>query len=111
MIADFNVEQLVIVSLMGISGTPVRHAKFPGAEAVADIIAQARFKMPSTLISLGCARQRGNNRLETLAIDAGVNRLALPSDEAVVRAKSYDLEIRYQKTCCSVTRDLFRPSW
>ena len=110
-IADFKVKQLVIVSLMGIPGTPVQHAKRLGAEAVADIIAQARFKMPSTLISLGCARQRGNNRLETLAIDAGVNRMALPSDEAVARAKSYELEIRYQKTCCSVTRDLSRPSW
>jgi uncharacterized radical SAM superfamily protein len=111
MIAGFEVEQLVIVSLMVIPGTPVRRAIPPAAEAVADIIAEARIIMPATRISLGCARQRGNRRLETLAIDAGVNRMALPSDEAVARAKSYDLEIRYQKTCCSVTRDRSGPGW
>lgn len=111
MIAGFEVEQLVIVSLMGLPGTPVWRTKPPAAKAVANVIVQARFKMPATRISLGCARQRGNSRLETLAIDAGVNRMALPSDEAVARAKSYDLEIRYQKTCCSVTRDLFGSGW
>ena len=111
MIADFKVEQLVIVSLMVIPGTPVWGTTPPAAEAVADVIAHARIKMPATRISLGCARQRGNYRLETLAIDAGVNRMALPSDEAVARAKSYDLEIYYQKTCCSVTRDIYEPGW
>lgn len=111
MIAGFKVAQLVIVALMGIPGTPVHGVPPPSSEAVADVIAHARIKMPTTLISLGCARQRGNYRLETLAIDAGVNRMALPSDEAVARAKSYNLEIRYQKTCCSVMRDLSESDW
>ena len=111
MIARFKVQQVVIVALMAIPGTATRTAPPPEAEAVADIIAEARFKLPHTPISLGCARQRGNTKLELLAIDAGVNRLALPSDEAVARAKSYDLEIRYQKTCCSVTQDFFGPGW
>lgn len=111
MITGFEVEQLVVVALMGIPGTPVQRVIPPAAEAVADVIAHARIKMPATRISLGCARQRGNTLLETLAIDAGVNRMALPSDEAVARAKSYGLEIRYQKTCCSVTRDLSGSDW
>jgi hypothetical protein len=96
---------------MSIPGTPVRSVIPPAAEAVADVIAEARLRLPATLISLGCARQRGNTLLETLAIDAGINRMALPSDEAVTRAKSYDLEICYQKTCCSVSRDLFGSDW
>lgn len=111
MIADFNVEQLVIVSLMRILGTPAQQAVPVAAEAVADLIARARFKMPATRISLGCARKRGDYRLETLAIDAGVNRMALPSDEAVARARNHHLEIYYQKTCCSVSRDIFGPPW
>jgi len=109
MIAGFSVEQLVIVSLMAIPGTPILCT--PTAEAIADIIVHARIKLPSTRISLGCARRRGDVHLETLAIDAGVNRMALPSDEAIARAKSYNLEIYYQKTCCSVTRDLSGPDW
>ncbi|MEJ2252470.1 MAG: hypothetical protein P8Y97_22760, partial [Candidatus Lokiarchaeota archaeon] len=74
-------------------------------EAVADMIAEVRFAMPQVPVSLGCARQRGNRRLEEMAIDAGVNRLALPSEEAVERAQSYGLDIRYQGTCCSVWSD------
>lgn len=104
-VAPFKVEQVVVLSLMGIPATPVQRVDPPRAEAVAELIALARFKMPETLISLGCARPRGSRRLEVLAVDAGVNRMALPSDEAVERARSYGLDIRYQKTCCSVPAD------
>jgi len=103
MISSFDVEQVVIISLMRIPGTPLWKTQPLKAEAVAEIIAEARFKMPHVKISLGCARQRGNTDLELLAIDAGVNRMALPSEEAVFRAKDYGLEIHYQPTCCSVT--------
>ncbi|MCJ7829781.1 MAG: radical SAM protein, partial [Desulfobacterales bacterium] len=111
MIADFAVEQIVIVSLMPIPGTPVAHCNPPPAEEVAELIAYARYQMPSTRISMGCARQRGNPRLELLAIDAGVNRLALPSDEALARAQSYGLDITYQRTCCSVSIERTDDPW
>ena len=104
-VAPFKVEQVVVLSLMGIPATPVQRVDPPRAEAVAELIALARFKLPETLISLGCARPRGSRRLEVLAVDAGVTRMALPSDEAVERARSYGLDIRYQKTCCSVPAD------
>jgi uncharacterized radical SAM superfamily protein len=103
MIARYAVAQLVVVALMRIPGTPAARCEPPKAEQVADIIAAARFQMPEVPISLGCARQRGNSRLEALTIDAGVNKLALPSEQAVARARQYGLDIRYQPTCCSVT--------
>ena len=103
--ARFEIEQVVILSLMGIPGTPVQRANPPRAEDVAELIAMARLRMPRTPISLGCARARGNDRLDVLAIDAGVNRMALPSDEAIERAQAYGLDIRYQKSCCSVPGD------
>lgn len=106
MISRFEVQQVVIVSLMAIPGTQMEKVHPPASEAVADIIAEMRFAMPQTPISLGCARQRGSRRLEVLAIEAGVNRLALPSDEAVATAEAFGLNIRYQKTCCSVSRDI-----
>lgn len=106
MIAGFDVEQVVIVSLMKLPGTPMMNVPSPHAEAVADIIAETRFRMPHVKISLGCARQRGNVRMELLAIDAGVNRMALPSEEAIAHAGQHGLSIGYQRTCCSVTRHL-----
>ena len=111
MIAGFDVEQLVIVSLMNLSGTPMAKALPPAPEEVAELIADARLAMPDTRISLGCARKRGQSGLDVLAIDAGVDRMALPSDEAVVRAEGYGLDIRYQTTCCSVDVDLSASSW
>ena len=103
MISRFKVEHVVIVSLMGIPGTPMESVTPPKAEAVGEIIIETRLKMPDVLISLGCARQRGNTDMELLAIDAGVNRIALPSDEAIDHALDHGLDIAYQKTCCSVS--------
>ena len=111
MVAGFDVAQLVIVALMPVPGTPMARPAPTVAEDVADIIAEARLKMPATPISLGCARKRGNSRLDELAIDAGVNRLALPSEEALERARAYDLTISFQPTCCSVTREFYTEGW
>ena len=111
MISRFSVEQVVIVSLMNLAGTKMEKALPPDARHVARLISKARTLMPETCISLGCARQRGNTLMETLAIDAGINRMALPSEEAIRRAEHHDLEIRYQKTCCSVTKDFSSQSW
>jgi len=111
MISLFDPEQVVVVSLMPMPGTPLWGTAPPEAEEVAQIIAEARLLMPDTRMSLGCARRRGDIRLEILAIDAGINRLALPSEEAISHAQDDGLEIRYQKTCCSVSRDFSREVW
>jgi uncharacterized radical SAM superfamily protein len=104
MISRFDVQQVAVVSLMTLPGTPMAAVRPPAPEAVADIIAEARLAMPHVPISMGCARRRGDRELEKLAIAAGVNHLALPSEEAVACATSYDLDIHYQETCCSVGR-------
>jgi lipoyl synthase len=104
LISRFPVKQVVVVSLMKIPGTPAANFKRPGAADVADIIAHARLAMPQAAISLGCARERGNRRMEMMAIDAGVNKMALPSEEAVMHAKNLGLEIIWQPTCCCVSK-------
>ena len=110
-VSRFNVGLLVIISLMRIPDTPMWGVASPPAGAVARLTAEARVRMPETEISLGCARQRGNSILETLAIDAGVNRLALPSEAALNRARYYGLEINYQRTCCSVSDGIHESEW
>ncbi|MEW6439411.1 MAG: radical SAM protein [bacterium] len=102
MIEASRPSQVVFCGLMGLPGTPAEGWPPPPAERVAELIARARLALPATPLSLGCARQRGNRRMELLAIDAGVNRMALPSEEAVDHARAYGLEIRYQGTCCSL---------
>ena len=111
MISRFNVEQMVIVSLMNTRRTPLWKVASPRAEEVAEIIAEAKLKMPAVTVSMGCARERGNLEMELLAIDAGINRMALPSEEAVKRAETYGLQIRYQKTCCSLPGSFPCETW
>ena len=101
-ISNFDVAQIVILSIMNLPGTTIKADDLPDAYDIADIIAEARLVMPEVPISLGCARQRGNWQLEKLAIDAGVNRMALPSDEAMEYALNQGLEVTMQDTCCSV---------
>lgn len=111
MISRFHVEQVVIVSLMTIPGTPLWGVHTPEPEEIAQIIAETRFAMPGVRMSLGCARKRGDVRSEILAIDGGINRMALPSEEALRHAEKYGLEIRYQRTCCSVSKDVTHTEW
>ena len=111
MLADYDLEQVVIVALMHIAGTPMHGGPLPSALSVADVIAEARLKLPQVRLGLGCARQRGSYDLEMLAIDAGVNRMAIPSEEAIAHAKRWGLKTRFQRTCCSVTQDYSKRQW
>ncbi len=110
-LSGFDLHQVVIVSLMNHTGPKAQHFKLPTAEEITDIILETREKLPGAEISLGCARQRGYTQVETMAIEAGVNRLAIPSDEAIALAEKSGLEIRYQTTCCSVPTDRSGKSW
>jgi lipoyl synthase len=111
LVARFRLAQLVVVAFMGLPGTPLHRAAPPPPEAVAGLIARARLRMPDLTISLGCARPRGTSRLDVLAVDAGVNRMALPSEEAIARARHHGLAIRYQRSCCSVPERWAGESW
>jgi uncharacterized radical SAM superfamily protein len=110
-IARFQVEQVVILSLMNLPGTGVQGPASFGAEDVVRLMVEARLRMPGTPISLGCARKRGDHQLDVLAVDAGVNRMALPSIEAIERAQAYGLDIRYQKSCCSMPEIRVGSGW
>lgn len=94
---------LVFVVMMPLKGTPMYQQDKPSPAEVAEIIARSRLALPGTEISLGCARPRDKRGelIELYALEAGVNRMALYSDEVIQRAKNYNLEITYQKTCCS----------
>ena len=103
LVSKYGPACLVIVVFMPIAGTKMESVSPPAAEEVAELIAAARLSMPDTHISLGCARPRSSysEGLEELAIDAGVNRMALWSENALNRARLHGLDIQFTKTCCS----------
>jgi uncharacterized radical SAM superfamily protein len=103
MISKYNPKLVVIVALMDLENTKMADVPPPTPEEIARIIATARIKMPDTEVSLGCARPRKQQpEIDVLAIEAGVNRMAIPTEQGLQRAKELGLDIQTEKTCCSL---------
>lgn len=103
MIAKARPYAVVLVVLIPIKGSPMDGLRPPDPYDVVRFLANMRFKMPKTLIALSCARPTGRHRevLDVLAVEAGVNRIAMASPVALKKAKEYGLKVKLYKTCCS----------
>jgi uncharacterized radical SAM superfamily protein len=103
-IRPYSPAALVIVVLTGLPQTPMASVTPPSPVEIARLIAHARLLMPEVPISLGCERPRNRDGalLESLAIRAGVTRMAVWTDEAVSEVRECGLIPRFQSTCCSL---------
>ncbi|BEQ14817.1 hypothetical protein [Desulfoferula mesophila] len=104
LVAALNPRRVVFVVLMPLKDTPLARAEPPAVEEVASFMAQARLRLPAARHHLGCARPRGRYRarLDGLAVRAGINALAIPSDGALEQARSLGVKVSFQDTCCSL---------
>lgn len=104
MLKDYPLGKYVVVVIMPTKGTPMSRVLPPAPEAAAAFIARARLELPDLHASLGCARPRGRYRreLDVLAVRAGVNALALPSERALREAAQKGLDVVWKETCCSL---------
>jgi uncharacterized radical SAM superfamily protein len=103
MVARHPPYALVIVVLRPIRSSPMGHVEPPDPEMVARFIALSRFRMPDVPLALSCARPPGRyrKRLDALAVEAGINRIAMPAEEALTRAKELGYDVEFHHTCCS----------
>jgi lipoyl synthase len=103
-LAAYPIRKYVVVVIMPFRGTPMDKIEPPPPAQVAAFLGTARLRLPNLHASLGCARPRGRYRHEVdlLAVRAGVNSLALPSDAAMEYAANRGLEVVLCETCCSV---------
>ncbi len=104
MLREFPLKKYVVVVIMPVRGTPMAAVQPPSPEKVAAFLVRARLHLPGIEASLGCARPRGLYRrtLDFLAVRAGINSLALPSEPALEYARERGLNITYRETCCSL---------
>jgi len=102
-IAKSNPASLVIIVFMPVKDTPMENVKPPVPIDIAKILAYARVILPEIPISLGCARPRGKHKsiLDKLAIDAGINSIAFPTEEGIEYASEICLNIQYKAICCN----------
>ncbi len=94
---------LVIIAFMPIHGTVMAKTKPPSPNDIAKVTATARLMFPDTPMVLGCMRPKGKLRSENdvLALKAGVNAIAFPSEEAVRYAQNKGYEISFSSHCCA----------
>ncbi len=102
----YSLDSLVIVVMTPLPGTPMAKISPPDPLDTARLIARARIMFPGTPLSLGCERprNRAGRVLESLALRAGINRVAVWSEELVLEARQLGLTPRFQATCCSLPR-------
>jgi len=103
LIREYSPVCVVIVVLFPFQDTPMAGVRPPEPQQIVDLFLHAREIMPHIPQSLGCERSRAADgyMLEELALQSGVNRMALHSDRALAKARELGLDIGFQKTCCS----------
>jgi len=96
MIARHNPERVMVVAFKPLVGTPMENSP----------TSTPMVSMPDTPVILGCARP-GEHKVETdqLAIRAGVNGMAYPSEEAHDFAIEQGLDISVSSGCCCLMDD------
>ena len=94
---------LVVIAFMPIHGTAMAKAIPPQPTDIAKVAATARIMFPMTPIVLGCVRPKGKHRAETdvLALKAGVDGIAFPSEEAIRYAKAHGYNFSFSSYCCA----------
>lgn len=105
--SEYPLASLVLVAFKPISGTEMAESETASPEEIRDVIVYARSKLPETRILLGCARPGGRHQVITdrYAIEAGVDGMAYPSEEAVDYAREKGYEISFSEVCCSLIFD------
>jgi uncharacterized radical SAM superfamily protein len=103
LVAKYSPSAVIMIAFMPIHGTPMENVKPSTPEDIARTIVSARLLMPDTPLALGCMRPKREHRKKTdmLAVKAGVNAIAFPTEEAVNLAKAMKLETVFSPLCCS----------
>jgi uncharacterized radical SAM superfamily protein len=104
LVARHAVASLVLVVLSPIPGTPMEHARPPGAAEVADLFDEARALFPTTPVLLGCARPEGEVKagIDRAALEGGLNGIAFPAEGTVALAESMGLKPVFSDDCCAL---------
>ncbi len=101
-LAPLSPDRLVIISLIPTKGTDYASRTPPSGDDVVSFVKTARSALPDARITLGCMRSRRDRSWELDAVLAGLDGIALPSEETVRAAAAMGILIRRRDTCCSL---------
>ena len=103
MISLCNPSAIAVIAFMPIHGTAMASAKPPQPADIAKVTLAARLMFSETPLILGCMRPKGKHRAETeiLALKAGVDAMAFPSEETVRYAEEQGYTLSFSSYCCA----------
>jgi uncharacterized radical SAM superfamily protein len=102
MLQELGLDGVVILVFVPTPHTRYADRQPPSPETVANLLAEARVRFPRVPLYLGCMRPKGSyrDRLDPLAVQAGVNVIVSPSRPARELAGELGLTIRQSRECC-----------
>ena len=107
LLKTYNPETLVFLVLMPTPGTLMEEITPPNAHDVAKIISKARMMFPDTILNLGCMRPRfDKEKMERLAIEAGIDGIVLPSSKTIKLVKDIGYRAKHLDGCCALPKNL-----
>jgi uncharacterized radical SAM superfamily protein len=103
MISKYKPSAVVVIAFMPIRRTEMSHVKPPEPLDIAKVIVAARLMLPTTPLVLGCMRPKGTHQAKTdvLALKAGVNAIAFPTEDAVRFAENRGYSTVFSSLCCA----------
>jgi len=105
MIKKYSPKALVLVILLPLTGTGMEGVRPPSLNEIREFFETARITLPRIPILLGCARPLGSMKIkiDQIAINAGLNGIAFPSEGIVGYAHAKGLKPSFINACCGVT--------
>lgn len=103
MIGQTKPAAVVIIAFMPIAGTDMAQVEPPKPYDIARVVTSARVLLSDTPVVLGCMRPKGKSRAITdvLALKAGVDAMAFPSQEAIDFAQKQNWTVTFSPYCCA----------
>jgi lipoyl synthase len=103
-VSRFPVRTMVLVGFRPIPGTAMAKAFPPSPEEMGNLFVLARHLFPKIPVVLGCERPLGKHRRKTecLAIEAGLDGIAYPSDQALSLAEEKGIRTDFHTGCCAL---------
>jgi hypothetical protein len=97
----FGTDAIVFNVLIPTPNTKYSNIEPPKIKEVLKIISSTRLNFPNTPIYLGCMRPKGKYRRQLDEKVIGlVNRVVMPADTAIKKAKELDYKIKKFEECC-----------
>lgn len=104
MLSSIGADAVVFNVFIPTTGTDFEALEPPSLDAVKEVISYAGQKMDGTKLFLGCMRPGGSYRekLDAFCVEAGFDRMVMPSKSARRLAESLNYEISKSEECCII---------